>query len=53
MRDLNPKWEEAFMLWTNSLYEPLHIKVYDYDRGMMDDYMGGVDVYISEIPLDT
>ena len=49
MKDLNPKWDEAFILWTSLLQEPLRIRVYDYDRGMTDDFMGGCDVDLVQL----
>lgn len=49
MKDLNPKWDEAFILWTSLLQEPLRIKVYDYDRGMTDDFMGECEVDLVQL----
>ena len=52
MKDLNPKWNESFILWTSNIQEQLKIKVYDYDRGWTDDYMGGVNIDLTMYPLN-
>ncbi|XP_014281344.1 multiple C2 and transmembrane domain-containing protein isoform X3 [Halyomorpha halys] len=39
-RDLNPNWEESFMLPIEDPFQPVHIKVFDYDWGLQDDFMG-------------
>lgn len=52
MKDLNPKWNESFILWTSSLQEPLRLKVYDYDRGWTDDFMGGATIDLTMFPLN-
>ena len=43
-RNLNPNWNEQFEFQTVDLKEPLRVKVYDHDRGSLDDYMGGASV---------
>ena len=43
-RNLNPVWNESFDFQLSDLCTPLRIKVYDYDYGSMDDYMGGASL---------
>ncbi|XP_068103718.1 multiple C2 and transmembrane domain-containing protein 1 isoform X5 [Hyperolius riggenbachi] len=39
-KNLNPVWEEKVSLLIDSLKEPLYVKVFDYDFGLQDDFMG-------------
>ncbi|XP_029429004.1 multiple C2 and transmembrane domain-containing protein 1 isoform X2 [Rhinatrema bivittatum] len=39
-KNLNPVWEEHVCLLIDQLREPLYIKVFDYDFGLQDDFMG-------------
>ncbi|XP_071444418.1 multiple C2 and transmembrane domain-containing protein isoform X1 [Hetaerina americana] len=39
-RDLNPTWDESFVLPIEDPFQPIHVKVFDYDWGLQDDFMG-------------
>lgn len=39
-RDLNPTWDEVFTLPIEDPFNLVHIKVFDYDWGLQDDFMG-------------
>nr|XP_033773573.1 multiple C2 and transmembrane domain-containing protein 1 isoform X2 [Geotrypetes seraphini] len=39
-KNLNPVWDEHVSLLIDQLKEPLYIKVFDYDFGLQDDFMG-------------
>ncbi|XP_039615290.1 multiple C2 and transmembrane domain-containing protein 1 isoform X3 [Polypterus senegalus] len=39
-KNLNPVWDEKVSLLIENLKEPLYVKVYDYDFGLQDDFMG-------------
>ncbi|XP_072272248.1 multiple C2 and transmembrane domain-containing protein 1 isoform X2 [Pyxicephalus adspersus] len=39
-KNLNPVWEEKVSLLIDNLREPLYVKVFDYDFGLQDDFMG-------------
>ncbi|XP_007426025.1 multiple C2 and transmembrane domain-containing protein 1 isoform X1 [Python bivittatus] len=39
-KNLNPVWEERTSILTEHLREQLYIKVFDYDFGLQDDFMG-------------
>ncbi|XP_030049257.1 multiple C2 and transmembrane domain-containing protein 1 isoform X2 [Microcaecilia unicolor] len=39
-KNLNPVWDEHVSLVIDQLKEPLYIKVFDYDFGLQDDFMG-------------
>ncbi|PNJ30972.1 MCTP1 isoform 16, partial [Pongo abelii] len=39
-KNLNPVWEEKACILVDHLREPLYIKVFDYDFGLQDDFMG-------------
>ncbi len=45
-RNLDPEWNETFDFQTSDLKRPLRVKVYDHDRGSLDDYMGGACLYL-------
>ncbi|CAL8322773.1 unnamed protein product [Lota lota] len=47
-KNLNPVWDERTTLILDSLSEPLYIKVFDYDFGLQDDFMGS-----AYLPLDS
>ena len=47
-RNLNPEWNESFTFKTTDLsHAPLTIRVYDYDFGSLDDFMGRTSVNLS------
>ncbi|XP_015668173.1 multiple C2 and transmembrane domain-containing protein 1 isoform X2 [Protobothrops mucrosquamatus] len=39
-KNLNPVWEERTSIFIEHLREQLYIKVFDYDFGLQDDFMG-------------
>uniref|UniRef100_A0A8C5D0P5 Multiple C2 domains, transmembrane 1b n=1 Tax=Gadus morhua TaxID=8049 RepID=A0A8C5D0P5_GADMO len=47
-KNLNPVWDERTTLILDGLSEPLYIKVFDYDFGLQDDFMGS-----AYLPLDS
>ncbi|KAM5192463.1 multiple C2 and transmembrane domain-containing protein 1 [Mantella aurantiaca] len=50
-KNLNPVWEEKVSLLIDNLKEPLYVKVFDYDFGLQDDFMGSafLDLTILEL----
>ncbi|XP_056322395.1 multiple C2 and transmembrane domain-containing protein 1 isoform X2 [Danio aesculapii] len=55
-KNLNPVWEERVCLIVDNLQEPLYMKVFDYDFGLQDDFMGSAYLYLESLeqqrPLD-
>ncbi|KAG1971425.1 multiple C2 and transmembrane domain-containing protein [Pimephales promelas] len=55
-KNLNPVWDERVCLIVDNLQEPLYIKVFDYDFGLQDDFMGSAYLYLESLehlrPLD-
>ncbi|KAG8012124.1 Multiple C2 and transmembrane domain-containing protein 1, partial [Nibea albiflora] len=43
-KNLNPVWDERVSLLVETLKDPLYVKVFDYDFGLQDDFMGTLDV---------
>jgi len=52
MRNLNPKWDEKFSLMVEDLSKTIDVRVYDYDRGLKDDWMGSAAIDPSTLTLD-
>ncbi|XP_072310316.1 multiple C2 and transmembrane domain-containing protein 1 isoform X6 [Eucyclogobius newberryi] len=48
-KNLNPVWDEKTTLVLDSLSEPLYIKVFDYDFGLQDDFMGSAYLYLESL----
>uniref|UniRef100_A0A7N8XHF6 Multiple C2 domains, transmembrane 1b n=1 Tax=Mastacembelus armatus TaxID=205130 RepID=A0A7N8XHF6_9TELE len=48
-KNLNPVWDEKVTLIMDSLSEPLYIKVFDYDFGLQDDFMGSAYLYLESL----
>ncbi|KAM6984887.1 multiple C2 and transmembrane domain-containing protein 1 [Aplochiton taeniatus] len=48
-KDLNPVWDEKTALLLDSLQEPLYVKVFDYDFGRQDDFMGSAYLYLESL----
>ncbi|XP_063065903.1 multiple C2 and transmembrane domain-containing protein 1-like isoform X2 [Engraulis encrasicolus] len=48
-KNLNPVWEERVCLIVEHLLEPLYIKVFDYDFGLHDDFMGSAYLYLESL----
>ncbi|XP_045470133.1 multiple C2 and transmembrane domain-containing protein isoform X3 [Harmonia axyridis] len=50
-RDLNPNWDEHFTVPIEDPFNPLQIKVFDYDWGMQDDFMGSALLDLTSLDL--
>ncbi|XP_040914799.1 multiple C2 and transmembrane domain-containing protein 1 isoform X1 [Toxotes jaculatrix] len=48
-KNLNPVWDEKTTLIMDSLSEPLYVKVFDYDFGLQDDFMGSAYLYLESL----
>ncbi|XP_028829640.1 multiple C2 and transmembrane domain-containing protein 1 isoform X3 [Denticeps clupeoides] len=48
-KNLNPVWDEKVRLLVDSLYEPLYLKVFDYDFGPHDDFIGSAHLYLESL----
>ncbi|XP_035524482.1 multiple C2 and transmembrane domain-containing protein 1 isoform X1 [Morone saxatilis] len=48
-KNLNPVWEEKTTLVVDCLSEPLYVKVFDYDFGLQDDFMGSAYLYLESL----
>ncbi|XP_053442469.1 multiple C2 and transmembrane domain-containing protein 1 isoform X9 [Nycticebus coucang] len=51
-KNLNPVWEETACLLVEHLREPLYIKVFDYDFGLQDDFMGSAFLDLTQLELN-
>ncbi|XP_074138175.1 multiple C2 and transmembrane domain-containing protein 1 isoform X8 [Sminthopsis crassicaudata] len=54
-KNLNPVWEEKACILIDQPREPLYIKVFDYDFGLQDDFMGSafLDLTLLELKRPT
>ncbi|XP_026675925.1 multiple C2 and transmembrane domain-containing protein-like [Diaphorina citri] len=50
-RDLNPSWDETFTLPIEDPFEPVQCKVFDYDWGLQDDFMGSASIDLTTLEL--
>ncbi|XP_049978160.1 multiple C2 and transmembrane domain-containing protein 1 isoform X1 [Alexandromys fortis] len=50
-KNLNPVWEEKACIIVDHLREPLYIKVFDYDFGLQDDFMGSAFLDLTQLEL--
>ncbi|XP_046822715.1 multiple C2 and transmembrane domain-containing protein isoform X2 [Vespa crabro] len=50
-RDLNPVWDESVTLPVEDPFQPLTIKVFDYDWGLQDDFMGAAQLDLTQFDL--
>ncbi|XP_061886757.1 multiple C2 and transmembrane domain-containing protein 1-like isoform X2 [Entelurus aequoreus] len=50
-KNLNPVWEEKTTVLVDDLSEPLYVKVFDYDFGLQDDFMGSAQVQLDSLEL--
>ncbi|KAM9821350.1 multiple C2 and transmembrane domain-containing protein 1 isoform 2-T2 [Syngnathus typhle] len=48
-KNLNPVWDERASLLVESLRDPLYVKVFDYDFGLQDDFMGSGYLYLESL----
>ncbi|XP_069158237.1 multiple C2 and transmembrane domain-containing protein isoform X3 [Procambarus clarkii] len=51
-KDLNPTWDESFTVAIEDPFEPVMVKVFDYDWGLQDDFMGLASIDLSTLELD-
>ncbi|XP_048838908.1 multiple C2 and transmembrane domain-containing protein 1-like isoform X3 [Brienomyrus brachyistius] len=51
-KNLNPVWDEKVSLLVDSLSEPLYFKVFDYDFGLQDDFMGSAYLYLESLEIN-
>ncbi|XP_012926566.1 multiple C2 and transmembrane domain-containing protein 1 isoform X5 [Heterocephalus glaber] len=51
-KNLNPVWEEKACILIEHLREPLYIKVFDYDFGLQDDFMGSAFLDLTQLELN-
>ncbi|CAG9813194.1 unnamed protein product [Phaedon cochleariae] len=50
-RDLNPVWDESFTVPIEDPFIPISIKVFDYDWGLQDDFMGSATLDLTSLDL--
>ncbi|XP_074094466.1 multiple C2 domain and transmembrane region protein isoform X1 [Cotesia typhae] len=50
-RELNPVWDESVTLPIEDPFQPLNIKVFDYDWGLQDDFMGAASLDLTQFDL--
>ncbi|XP_077944735.1 multiple C2 and transmembrane domain-containing protein 1 isoform X7 [Gasterosteus aculeatus] len=48
-KNLNPVWEERTSLVLDCLSDPLYVKVFDYDFGLQDDFMGSAYLHLESL----
>ncbi|XP_069979319.1 multiple C2 and transmembrane domain-containing protein [Penaeus vannamei] len=51
-KDLNPTWDESFTIGIEDPFEPVSVKVFDYDWGLQDDFMGLAVIDLTTLELD-
>ncbi|RWS16204.1 multiple C2 and transmembrane domain-containing protein 1-like isoform X8 [Dinothrombium tinctorium] len=49
---LDPQWDEFFAVLIEDVFQPLCLKVYDYDFGFQDDYLGGATIDLTKLELN-
>ncbi|CAB0038912.1 unnamed protein product [Trichogramma brassicae] len=50
-RELNPVWDESVTLPIEDPFLPLNFKVFDYDWGLQDDFMGAAPLDLTKLEL--
>lgn len=50
-RDLNPIWDESFSAPIEDPFQIIFIKVFDYDWGLQDDFMGAAKLDLTTVDL--
>lgn len=50
-RDLNPIWDETFSVPIEDPFLVIQIKVFDYDWGLQDDFMGAARLDMTTLDL--
>ncbi|XP_067171455.1 multiple C2 and transmembrane domain-containing protein 1 [Apteryx mantelli] len=51
-KNLNPVWEEKSSVLIDHPREPLYIKVFDYDFGLQDDFIGSAFLDLTSLELN-
>lgn len=51
-RTLEPYWDEFFTIPVEDVFEPLHVRVFDYDFALQDDYMGSAQIDLTQLELN-
>ncbi|XP_050090347.1 multiple C2 and transmembrane domain-containing protein isoform X2 [Anopheles aquasalis] len=51
-KDLNPLWDETFVVPVEDPFQPIIIKVFDYDWGLQDDFMGSAKLCLTMLELN-
>ncbi|XP_021235723.1 multiple C2 and transmembrane domain-containing protein 1 isoform X1 [Numida meleagris] len=51
-KNLNPVWEEKACILIDNPREPLYIKVFDYDFGLQDDFIGSAFLNLASLELN-
>ncbi|EAT41474.1 AAEL006893-PA, partial [Aedes aegypti] len=51
-KDLNPVWDETFVVPVEDPFQPINIKVFDYDWGLQDDFMGSAKLVLTALELN-
>ncbi|XP_067136753.1 multiple C2 and transmembrane domain-containing protein-like isoform X5 [Centruroides vittatus] len=51
-KTLEPFWDEFFHLPVEDVFQPLLIRVYDYDFGLSDDFMGAAEFDLTKLELN-
>ncbi|XP_048706900.2 multiple C2 and transmembrane domain-containing protein 1 isoform X2 [Caretta caretta] len=51
-KNLNPVWEEKTCILIDHPREPLYIKVFDYDFGLQDDFIGSAFLDLTSLELN-
>lgn len=50
-RDLNPVWDETFVVPIEDPFQQINIKVFDYDWGLQDDFIGSAQLDLTTLEL--
>lgn len=50
-KDLNPVWDETFIVAIEDPFQSIQIKVFDYDWGLQDDFMGSALLDLTTLEL--
>ncbi|XP_055619934.1 multiple C2 and transmembrane domain-containing protein isoform X2 [Toxorhynchites rutilus septentrionalis] len=51
-KELNPVWDETFIVPVEDPFQPINIKVFDYDWGLQDDFMGSAKLPLTSLELN-
>uniref|UniRef100_A0A8B9HYZ8 Multiple C2 and transmembrane domain-containing protein 1 n=1 Tax=Anser brachyrhynchus TaxID=132585 RepID=A0A8B9HYZ8_9AVES len=51
-KNLNPVWEEKTSILIDNPREPIYVKVFDYDFGLQDDFIGSAFLDLTSLELN-